>query len=124
MWLTLALARVMEKEHAVDSDAREALDSLIRTYRTLQSGLIYESRPTNPYAAAIQSALAKAVDDLRAKVAEESGMNTLRDADVLGTLVFLQRLELQHDNSRRRGRAFFQFLLTHFPAPAPVPMEP
>ena len=30
---------------AVDGDLREALDSMVRTYRTLESGLIYESRP-------------------------------------------------------------------------------
>lgn len=33
---------------AVDFDVREALDSLVRTYRTLQSGLYYESKPANP----------------------------------------------------------------------------
>ena len=51
MWLALALTRVMEQERAVDSDAREAMDALIRTYRTRESGLIYETRPQNPYAA-------------------------------------------------------------------------
>jgi len=43
-------------------------------------------------------------------------MQTLRDADVLGALVFLQRLELQHNNGRRRGRAFVDFLRAYFPA--------
>jgi hypothetical protein len=35
---------------------------------------------------------------------------------VLGILVFLQRLGLQHNNGRRRGRAFFGFLQTLLPA--------
>ena len=52
-------------------------------------------------------------------LAEEAGMQTLRDTDVLATLVFLQRLEIQHNNGRRRGRAFFDFLRTYFPEPAP-----
>jgi hypothetical protein len=43
-------------------------------------------------------------------------MQTLRDVEILGSLVFLQRLELQHNNSRRRSRAFFDFLRTYFPA--------
>jgi hypothetical protein len=118
MVLSLALARAMERERAVDLDAREALDSLVRTYRTLQSGLIYESRPQNPYAAGIQGRLAQAIEELRKEIAEEAGMEKLRDADVLGTLVFLQRLEIQHNNGRRRGRAFFDFLRMYFPEPA------
>lgn len=115
MGLTVALSRAMEKEHAVDLDAREALEALIRTYRTLESGLIYETRPQNPYAAGIQATLQSSVEELRKKLTEEAGMHTMRDADVLGALVFLQRLELQHNNGRRRGRAFFGFLRKHFP---------
>ena len=44
---------------AVDSDVRDALQSLIRTYRTLQSGLYYETRPTNLLAAGIHDACNK-----------------------------------------------------------------
>jgi hypothetical protein len=124
MWLALALSRAMDKGKAVDSDVREALDALIRTYRTLESGLIYETRPQNPYAAAIQQELQQAIEELRKQMAEETGMQRLRDADVLGTLVFLQRLELQHSNGRRRGRAFFDFLRAYFPAPSTVALEP
>jgi hypothetical protein len=113
--LAQSLARVMETRKAVDSDAREGLDALIRTYRTRESGLIYETRPPNPYAADVQEELKKAIEALHARLTETSGMHTIRDADVLGTLVFLQRLELQHNNGRRRGRAFFDFLRTYFP---------
>jgi len=126
-WLTVALAGAIEKERAVDFDAREALDALIRTYRTLESGLIYETRPQNPFAAAIQEALRKSIDELRQELARESGMHSLRDAEVLGALVFLQRLELQHNNGRRRGRAFFDFLRAYFPSqlsPATPPAAP
>jgi hypothetical protein len=115
MWLAHSLARAMETRRSVDGDAREGLEALIKTYRTLESGLIYETRPQNPYAAEIQEALKQAIEELRKRLAETSGMQTLRDADVLGALVFLQRLELQHNNGRRRGRAFFDFLRTYFP---------
>lgn len=125
MWLTLALARAMEKERCVDLDAREALDALIRTYRTLQSGLIYETRPQNPYAAALQVALQQSIEELRKRMTEETGMNSLRDADVLGALVFLQRMEFRNNNGRKRGRAFSDFLRTAFPAqPAAVNVAP
>ncbi len=120
MTLSLALARAMDREKAVDLDAREALDALVRTYRTLQSGLIYETRPQNPYAAAIQARLIEAIEELRKAMAEEAGMQVLRDADILATLVFLERLEIQHNNGRRRGRAFFDFLRMYFPEPRSV----
>jgi hypothetical protein len=119
VWMSEALARAMEKEKAVDQDAREALDALIRTYRTLESGLIYETRPTNFYAAAVQDSLKQAIEELHRQTAETSGMQTLRDADILGVLVFLERIEFQYANGRRRGRAFYDFLNAHFPtAPA------
>jgi hypothetical protein len=117
-WLTMALAEVMQKERAVDLDAREGLEALVRTYRTRESGLIYETRPQNPYAAAIQQALVESIAGLEKNLAKETGMHTLRDSEVLGALVFLQRMELQHSNGRRRGRAFFDFLRSYFPAPA------
>lgn len=115
VWLSVALARSMEKERAVDQDAREALSALIRTYRTRESGLIYETRPANPYAAGIQDALNASIEELQKQVADSTGMMTLRDADILGVLVFLERIELQYANGRRRGRAFYDFLSTHFP---------
>jgi hypothetical protein len=113
--LALALKRAMENGDAVDFDAREALDAQIRNYRTLESGLIYETRPANPYAAAIQQALQSAVDEFRKELAEQRGMHTVRDADVLGVLVFLQRLEMQYNNGRRRGKAFRDFLTGYLP---------
>jgi hypothetical protein len=113
--LALALKRAMETGDAVDFDAREALDAQIRTYRTLESALIYETRPANPYAVAIQQALQSAADEFRKEAAEQRGMHTVRDADVLGVLVFLQRLEMQYNNGRRRGKAFRDFLTGYLP---------
>ena len=109
-WVGLALAQAMTRAKAVDRDAREALEALIQTYRTLQSGLIYETRPTNPYAAAIQAALKQSIEDVSKRLEEKLGMRTLRDKDVLGVLVYLQWLEIRCDNGRRRGRAFYDFL--------------
>lgn len=124
LWLSASLFVAMGEARAVDSDAREALEALIRTYRTLDSGLIYETRPQNPYAADLQEALKKAVEEARQKFAEQSGMQTIRDKDVLGSLVFLQRMELETSNRRRRGRAFMQFLQGFLPMPeSPVALE-
>lgn len=118
------LRAALETPGAVDHDVREALASLIRTYRTLQTGLMYESMPQNPLAAAIHERMQAAVADLRKRVTETGG--TVRDAEVLGVLAFLQRLEIQHHNGRRKGRAFVDFLSRYFvPAPSGVaPREP
>jgi hypothetical protein len=119
MSISTALARAMEKARAVDRDAQEALEALIQTYRTLESGLIYETRSPNPYAAAIQDDLKRAVEELNKSLTETAGMHTLRDTDILGTLVFLERLGLHHRNGRPRGRAFFDFLRAYFPEAPP-----
>jgi len=104
----------------VDSDVLEALDGLIRTYRTLQSGVYYESRPTNPLAASIYAAVQEALAEYRGREQKELGMTKTRDADVLGLLVFLQHYALHTDNGRRRGRAFLSALRENYP-PAPEP---
>jgi hypothetical protein len=99
-----------ETDGAVDFDVREALEALVRTYRTLQSGVYYESRPANPLAAAVFRKVQMAMEEARRQETERLGMSKTRDADVLGALVFLQRLEYDRNNGRRRGRAFLDFL--------------
>src|SRR5579883_634572 len=99
---------------AVDSDVLETLDALIRTYRTLQSGLYYETKPANLVAAAMQQKIQDAVGILRKELSEK-GAPALRDAELLGTLVFLQRLAIANNNGRPRGRAYVSYLLAHFP---------
>jgi len=111
-----SLTRAMEKGKALDTDAREALEAMIQTYRTAQSGLIYETRPPNRYAADLQNELKSTIEELQKRLAGEEGAPSVRDADLLGTLIFLQRLGLQYDNGRRRGRVFYDFLMDHFPA--------
>lgn len=96
----------------VDFDVREALDSLVRTYRTRESGLYYESRPANLVAARIHDHVQRGLEEFRRAAAERAGLTTLRDADILGVLVFLQRVEFGANNGRKRGRAFLDFLRT------------
>lgn len=103
----------LDTQGIIDHDVKEAMDSLVRTYRTLQSGLIAESRPDNVLASRIYKAVQDTVSDTRARLAEHQ--HTLRDADVLGVLAFLQRMEIQHNNGRPKGRAFIDFLRSFFP---------
>ena len=104
---------------ATDADVREALAALIKTYRTLESGLIYESRPANPYAAAIYDRMRENTQRLNEEIHQQTGIHNLRDADLLGVFVFLENLAIQHDNQRRRGRRYLDFLRLYFPAAIP-----
>lgn len=110
----------LEADNFIDTDVREALTSLVGTYLTMQSGLIYEQRPDNPIAARIQSLVQQRIREIESVLRENQ--SALRDSDVLGVLVFLQRLEIQKNNRRRRSRAFIDFLREFFP-PEPAAKE-
>jgi hypothetical protein len=110
-FLSMILTRVAsDTPGVVDFDMRDALDALTRTYRTLQSGVYYESRPTNPLAAHICGVVQAGIAEFRREETKSLGMTKTRDADVLGLLVFLQRFELDQNNGRRKGRAFLDAL--------------
>jgi hypothetical protein len=95
---------------AVDLDAREALEALIRTYRTLESGMYYESVPSNPLAAHIYRIVQEALAEFRKSEHQQLGISRTRDTDVLGLLVFFQRVERSRNNGRPRGRSFLDSL--------------
>ncbi|MGA2740171.1 MAG: hypothetical protein ABSG65_22360 [Bryobacteraceae bacterium] len=109
---------------AVDRDVRDALDALIRTQRTLQSGVYYETRPVNALANRIFGATQTGLEEFRKSEREDLGMSRTRDADILVILVFLQRLELDRNNGRPRGRAFLDSLRGFLGAEDLVPQSP
>jgi hypothetical protein len=100
----------------VDADVREALDSLTRTYRSLSSGLYYDSRPVNPYAAQVYSAMQASIAEIQAEAKKNSG--SIRDAELLALLVTYQRLALSMNNGRPKGRSFIDGMLSQFPIQA------
>jgi len=110
-----ALSAATLAEGAVDFDVREALEGLIRTYRTLASGLYYDSVPANTLAAGIFHSVQSAVASFREEETKRTGLTKTRDREVLEVLVFLQRLELDRNNGRRRGRAFVDLLRGFYP---------
>jgi hypothetical protein len=107
----------LQTEGLVDLDARDALAALIRTYRTLATGLQYETRPENRLAARLYDALQEAVAAFRSQEAGELGIPKTRDSDVLGVLVFIQHFELDCHNGRQRGRAFIDALHGSYAGP-------
>ena len=83
----------MESPGATDQDVREAFEALVATWKTLQSGLDYETRPANLFAAAIAKHVRARIDEVREKEAETGGVSSIRDTAILGVMGFLQRLE-------------------------------
>jgi hypothetical protein len=98
----------------IDFDIRETLQALVRTLQTEQSGLYYETRPANPLAAGVYLLMQGAVAEFRRLEREQLGMQRTRESDVIGVMVFFQRMEALNNNGRRRGRAFIDFLRAHF----------
>ena len=102
---------------ATDADLREAVDAIVQTFKTADSGLIYETRAANPYSASIQEKVKAQIDKLQRQISERKSGGALRDKDLLGVLVFLSRVALSLDNGRRKGRSFMAMLLERFPPP-------
>jgi len=111
----MLLTSALQTPGAVDRDLQGALDAMIKTYKTRESGLIYESRPDNPIAGMVQQRLQAEIEQYSQALTRERGMTAVRDADVLGALVFLQRFGLHFDNGRARGRALISYLLMRYP---------
>jgi hypothetical protein len=95
---------------AVDADVLAALEALIQTQRTLQSGLVYETMSENAVAAAIQRSFTASLSDYQKLRSEREGLSTVKDADILAMLVFLHRVGQQNRNGRPKGRLYIGLL--------------
>ncbi len=100
---------------AIDSDIMEALEALIQTRRTMQAGLVYETRPENSLAAAIHRGFTASLDDYEKMKVEREGLSGIRNSELLGLLVFLHRIGQQNQNGRPRGRMFLDMLRSMVP---------
>jgi hypothetical protein len=112
---TLGLAAIANPA-IVDYDVREALEAAIRTQRTLESGLYYESLPPNPLAAGLCRALIDAIEEFRRAEVKELGIHKTPSSVALRLLAFLQHFELTHNNGRKRSRAFLDALMSIYAA--------
>lgn len=102
---------------ATDADALEALEAQIKTYRTAESGLLYETRPVNMIAASVQRAFSESLADYQKIRAERESLH-FRNAEILAVLVFLRRMGQQNQNGRPRGRMYLDLLKQMTPASA------
>ncbi len=94
----------------LDVDVMAALEALIQTHRTLESGLFYETRPENSLAAGVQRQVAASLADYQKAREEREGLPSVRNAEILAVLVFLHRVGQQNQNGRPRGRMYLDLL--------------
>jgi hypothetical protein len=97
-------------EGAIDDDILAALEALIQTHKTLESGLVYQTRPENAVAAGVQRLFAASLADYQKLRAEREALSPVRNSEVLKVLVFLYRLGQQNRNGRPRGRMYLDLL--------------
>ncbi len=107
----------MRTANAIDADVLAALEALIQTHRTLESGLVYETRADNSIAASVQRSFAASLADYQKLRAEREQLTAYRNAEILAILVFLHRLGQQNLNGRPRGRMYLDLLRHMVPDP-------
>jgi hypothetical protein len=100
---------------AVDTDVLASLQALAETYKTLNSGIIYEKPPVAPLPRELYGALTAFLAELKKQQAQRASSASLKDSDVFYLLVFLYRMGLLRTNGRPRSRRFIEFLRGQFP---------
>jgi hypothetical protein len=100
---------------ATDPDALAAIAALAATYKTLQSGLLYEKIPEIPAQRDLYLALTKFLDEIKSEAAEKGNSGAVRDSSVFHVAVFLYRMGTLRSNGRPRSRRFIEFLRAQFP---------
>lgn len=117
MGLSYALAKAARADRTLnDRDLIAALTAMCTSYeRLVNSGLHYEQ----PLPGRAQHAVAAQVEEMTKQYREaeqkQLGYSTLRDGDVLKSLVFLLRLGHGRTSGRLKSRAFIDFLYAQFP---------
>jgi hypothetical protein len=105
-----------------DREIIGALANLAKTYQTLVgSGLVYQEALPNPVQQTIIETIRELLKEFREVEHQHLGHTTLRDSEVLKTLVFILRLAELHTSGRPRSRGFIDFLNTQFAEPTPSP---
>jgi len=101
----------------VDSDVITALKSLAEAYRTLASGIVYENPPAYRLQVELYQVVKSSIEEYkrgeRGKMVVSSVRN-IRNGEICDTLVFLTQLGTLKSNGRPKGRAYLDFLRTHF----------
>ena len=106
-----------------DPDVLAAIAALAGTYRTLQSGLLYEKVPEIPVQRDLYLALSKFLDEIKKEAAGKGNSSAVKDSSVFHVAVFLYRMAMLRTNGRPRSRRFIEFLRGQFPHSEQPPRE-
>ena len=114
--LALQIAKFASNEAtATDPDVLTAVAALAATYKTLQSGLLYEKIPEIPVQRNLYLALTQFLNEIKQKAAESGNSGAIKDINVFHVAVFFYRMVLLRSNGRPRSRQFIEFLRGQFP---------
>jgi len=115
VWHTLS-RRYAADRNLTDREVIGALANMAKSQQTLvSSGLVYEEALPSLAQQAIIDALRQLLQEFRELEQKHIGHSTLKDADVLKTLVFTLRLAHMQTSGRPRSRRFLDFLRERFP---------
>jgi hypothetical protein len=114
--LAFQTAKFASNEPATaDPDVTASLAALAATYKTLQSGLLYEKVPDIPVERDLYLTLSQFLTEIKQKAAESGNSAALKDTAIFQVIVFLYRMGLLRSNGRPRSRRFIEFLRGQFP---------
>lgn len=111
-------------EGALDSDVIDALEALTKSYKTRESGLVYDAQPKSGRARQIATTLRESLESLAAEEQQQLGIAQTRESQIFQALVFLYRIALDRDNERPLGRAFLHFAADQIPPEQQAPTAP
>lgn len=117
MGLSYALLKAARGNRSLnDRDLISALTAMCTSYERLaNSGLHYQQPVSGSAQHAVTAQVEEMVKQYREAEQKQLGYSTLRDADVLKSLVFLLRLAYARTSGRPKSRAFIDFLYAQFP---------
>ena len=114
--LALQIAKFASGEPtATDPDVLAAVAALAATYKTLQSGLLYERIPEIPVQRDLYLALTKFLAEIKKEAADQGNSGAMKDSSIFHVAVFLYRIGTLRSNGRPRSRRFIAFLHGQFP---------
>jgi hypothetical protein len=107
----------------VDADVAEALDCLLKTLRTEDHGVIYETTSANLRAEALRRQLASLIESHR--YPKDSGWARIHLKDAIECLEVLQAVVASHREAGPASLSFVDFLVRHLPREAETgPSQP
>jgi hypothetical protein len=117
MGLSYALAKAARSDRSLnDRDLIGALTAMCTSYeRLVNSGLHYQQPVTGRAQQVVAMQVEAMMKQYREAEQKQLGYSTLRDGDVLKSLVFLLRLAHGRTSGRPKSRAFIDFLYAQFP---------